>query len=77
MTIKFNPTITGGFVHHVMKDKKVKEEMERVNLTEESAHNLVKAILICGTRDLDADIHRVVERRVDKELDKVLEEEKE
>ncbi len=75
MTIDYNPTISGGFVHHVMKDEKVLDEITKAGLTKETAHNLIKAVLICGTRDLRIDFNRVVERRVDRELDKVLEDE--
>lgn len=69
MTIQINPTITGGFVFHVMRDDAVHKIISNLNLSEDDAHGLVKAILISGTRDLNIDFQKKVHHAVDKILD--------
>lgn len=71
MTILINPTITGGFVHHVMKDKSVSNFISSLNLSEKESHDFVKAVLIVGTRDLNIDFKKKVDHEVDKILDKI------
>jgi hypothetical protein len=75
MHISINPTITGGFVYHVMADKEVAKHIKKLKLTDEEAHNFAKAVLIAGMRDIEIDFNKTASRRVDQVLDKVLEEE--
>jgi hypothetical protein len=71
MIILINPTITGGFVHHVMKDKSVSNFISSLKLSERDAHDFVKSILIVGTRDLNIDFKKKVDHAVDKILDNI------
>ncbi len=57
MLIEFTPRISGGFVHHVMNNHRVSELMEEVGLNKETAHNLVKAIIITSFTDYKIDIN--------------------
>ena len=70
MLLKINPTITGGFVHHILRDKKVKRELEKLGIIEEDKqHTLVKEIIIAATRDLQIDFNKKLNIEVDKILD--------
>lgn len=71
MQISITPTITGGFVFHVMKDAKVAEHIKNLNLTTGEAHDFVKAALIAGMRDIKIDFNKSAGRRVDQVLDKI------
>lgn len=62
MLISYDPTITGGFVYHIMADKEVKARLDNLQLTEQDKHNLVKEILIAGTRDLNIDVNKKIIR---------------
>lgn len=70
MLINYSPTITGGFVFHVMRDKQhetnVREKLDRLGLSEEEEHDLVKAILIAGFRDLEIDVDKKVKQKLSK-----------
>jgi hypothetical protein len=70
MLIDYTPTITGGFVFHIMRDEKaetnVKAKLDRLELSEEEAHDLVKAILIAGFRDLESDVDKNVRRKINR-----------
>jgi len=69
MVISINPTITGGFVYHTLKDPAVSKFISELNLSREDAHNFVKTILIVGSRDLKIDFNKKVNIAVDKILD--------
>lgn len=58
MLLSYDPTITGGFVYHVMNDPAVKARLDILDLNENDKHNLVKEILIVGTRDLHVDLNK-------------------
>lgn len=61
MLINFDPTITGGFVHSVMRDSQVSDKFREANiLSEETQHNIVKSILIAGFRDYEVDINKII-----------------
>jgi len=60
MVIKINPTISGGFVFKIMRDSKV-EPLIR-GMDESEAHELVKEILIAGTRDLNVNVNELISR---------------
>lgn len=59
-----------------MRDGKVAEHIKKLNLTNEEAHNFIKAVLIAGTRDLKVDFNESLGKRVDQVLEKLDEEEK-
>lgn len=75
MHLSINPTISGGFVIHTMRDGKVAEHIKNLNLTDKEAHNFIKAVLIAGTRDLKVDFNKSTGIRVDQVLKKFDEEE--
>lgn len=77
MQISINPTITGGFVIHIMRDDKVAEHIDKLNLTDKQSHDFIKAILIAGTRDLKIDFNKMAGIRVDQVLEKLDKEEEE
>lgn len=61
MIINFDPTITGGFVHRIMRDERVAMQLKcKGVITEEDQHNLVKEILIAGLRDYEIDLNRLI-----------------
>lgn len=62
MLLSYDPTISGGFVYHVMGDKEVRARLDLLDLNEQDKHNLVKAILIVGTRDLHVDLNKKILR---------------
>lgn len=62
MIFEYNPTITGGFVYKVMEDPDVAVSLNLLDLSESEKHNLVKNILIVGTRDLECDINKKIMR---------------
>lgn len=66
MELTFNPTITGGFVHHCMNDSEVCSELEKLGIKKEESHNLIKSILIAGTRDLKFDLDRKIKIEITK-----------
>lgn len=70
MVITFNPTITGGFVHHCMSDPEVTSELLKLGINKEEAHNLIKSILIVGTRDLRFDLDRKIKIELTKAFEK-------
>lgn len=71
MQLSINPTITGGFVIHTMRDAKVAKHIETLNLTDEEAHNFIKAVLIAGTRDLKVDFNKSTGIRIDQVLERL------
>ena len=60
MLISINPTITGGFVYHTLKDPVVSKFISDLKLSKEDAHNFVKAVLIVGSRDLEIDFEKIL-----------------
>jgi hypothetical protein len=70
MLIDYTPTITGGFVFHIMRDENsdtnVRKQLDKLELTEEEEHDLVKAILIAGFRDLESDVDKSIRRKIQK-----------
>ena len=74
MLIDFTPTITGGFVFHVMRDKhevtNVREKLDKLGLSEEEEHDLVKAIIIAAFRDFEVDVDRRTRRQIQKAFEK-------
>lgn len=71
MLLVFNPTISGKFVHEVMRDPHVAEQITNNNIEEERVHDLVKSILIAGTRDLEVDFDGVLKKKLAKEREKI------
>lgn len=70
MHIHVNPTISGGFVYHLMRDPVVAAALSNNNISDETdRHNLVKEIAIAATRDLNIDFDKIVFRKVEKVLD--------
>ncbi len=51
MNITYNPTVTGGFVHHLLELEEIKKAIEPLGLDEDAAHKLIKAIAIAVLRD--------------------------
>lgn len=62
MVIKINPRISGGFVHHVMKNSNVAALLNKHSLNEEQAHDLVKTIIISAMKDYEIDINNIINR---------------
>lgn len=62
MIINYDPTITGGFVYHVMKHDAVRKLLDELDISDKEKHNLVKAVLIVGTKDLELDINKKILR---------------
>ena len=58
-----------------MRDDKVAKHIEKLNLTDEEAHNFIKAVLIAGTRDLKVDFNKSTGIRIDQVLEKLDKEE--
>lgn len=61
MLINFDPTVTGGLVYKTMRDDHVSAKLQECGVfIEEDQHNLVKAILIAGFRDLEVDVNKLI-----------------
>lgn len=60
MNISFNPRVSGGFVHHVMNDPKVENQLLELGVEKQNAHDLVKSIIICGFRDYVMDVNKSI-----------------
>lgn len=62
MLIEYNPTITGGFVYKVMARPEVAVLLQELDISEREKHDLVKSVLIVGTRDLECNINEKIVR---------------
>lgn len=62
MLIEYNPTITGGFVYKVMARPEVAALLQELDISEREKHDLVKSVLIVGTRDLECNINEKIVR---------------
>lgn len=71
MVLTINPTITGGFVHHVMKDEQVKKKLDNLELNGKEAHDFIKRVMILTVRDLQIDFNKNVHQRVDQILEDI------
>ncbi len=60
MEIHYNPTITGGFVYHVLNAPEVNNIIKDFDLSEKEEHDLVKQIIIVAFRDYKADIDKKI-----------------
>ena len=60
MVIRTNPRISGGFVHHVMRNPVVSDLIK--DMSEEDAHNLVKSVIIAAMKDFDIDVNNIINR---------------
>lgn len=73
MQIEFTPRISGGFVHHVMRDMNVSNQMLELGITEKTGHDLIKSIIIRAFTDFRIDINEVINNiRDDQSIDKAL-----
>lgn len=66
MLISLEPTISGGFVHHVMDDPEVAKLLREIDVSPSDKHNLTKAILIAGLRDFEYDVNQKIMQEVSK-----------
>lgn len=66
MLLNIDPTITGTFVHKIMDDEDVAQYLASVTKDEAFKHNMVKAIMIATTRDLEYDSNKAIKKAVSK-----------